>query len=234
MFLGMINPERRWFGGTHSSVCAMSERLSAGLIASPHVDGFPRNKSRPKSLLTSLSRFLLPSPPCFLPSTTSLTGACGTYYLSKPETPSNNYRDYKRRERATRFASLPASYRSAFTAFDRAVINKPIEQLVQEVQESSVSATDVLHTYGKVAVHAQEKTNCVTELLLPEAEKWAQSEVNLQGPLAGIPVSLKDSIQVGGFDTSVGYTRMSKKPTPEDGALVRLLKDAGAPTSPTP
>lgn len=95
------------------------------------------------------------------------------------------------------------------------------------MQGSSISAVDVLRTYGKVAVKAQEKTNCVTELLLPEAETWAQSEVDLQGPLAGIPVSLKDSVQVKGFDVSVGYTRMANKPATEDGPMVKLLKDAG-------
>lgn len=85
----------------------------------------------------------------------------------------------------------------------------------------------MLRTYGKVAVKAHERTNCVTELLLPEAESWAQSEVNLKGPLAGVPVSLKDSIQVKGFDISLGYTKLAEKPYREDGGLVKLLKDAG-------
>lgn len=91
----------------------------------------------------------------------------------------------------------------------------------------SVSPLDVLRTYGKVAVKAHEKTNCVTELLLPEAESWVQSEVNLQGPLAGIPVSLKDSLQIKGFDTTLGYTKYACKPYKEDGPMTKLLKDAG-------
>jgi Asp-tRNA(Asn)/Glu-tRNA(Gln) amidotransferase A subunit family amidase len=85
-----------------------------------------------------------------------------------------------------------------------------------------------LRAYGKVAIKAQEKTNCVTEILFPEAEEWAKKEVNLKGPLAGIPVSLKDSIQVKGFDISVGYSKNVGKPYAEDGAMVKLLKDAGA------
>ena len=64
--------------------------------------------------------------------------------------------------------------------------------------------------------------------MLPEAESWAENDVNLQGPLAGIPISLKDSIIVGGFDTSVGYSCNTGKPALQDGPLVRLLKDAGA------
>ena len=68
--------------------------------------------------------------------------------------------------------------------------------------------------------------------MLPEAEEWANGKgVDLKGPLAGIPVSLKDSIAVGGFDVSVGYSRNCEKPYQEDGTLVKILKAAGKSTS---
>lgn len=86
---------------------------------------------------------------------------------------------------------------------------------------------DILRVYGKVALKAHEKTNCLTEIMLPEAETWAEKEVNLKGPLAGIPVSLKDSIAVRGFDTSVGYSCNVGQPAEEDGTMVKILKDAG-------
>lgn len=95
------------------------------------------------------------------------------------------------------------------------------------VRKDSSLALDVLRTYGKVAVKAHERTNCVTELLLPEAERWQAEEVNLDGPLAGVPVSLKDTVIVKGFDTSVGYTKFCERPEAEDGPMVKLLKDAG-------
>lgn len=137
----------------------------------------------------------------------------------------------KQRERAVRFSSLSPAYHAPFSAADKELLNKPIEEIVYDVQGQTLSPVDVLRTYGKVAVKAHEKTNCVTELLLPEAEQWAASEVNLKGPLAGIPVSLKDSIQVGGFDVSVGYASKSLKPYKEDGVIVKLLKDAGKVSS---
>lgn len=76
-------------------------------------------------------------------------------------------------------------------------------------------------------MRAQEKTNCVTELLLPEAEQWAKEEVNLQGPLAGIPVSIKDTVNVKGFDSTLGYSKYANQPETADGAMVKLLKDMG-------
>jgi Asp-tRNA(Asn)/Glu-tRNA(Gln) amidotransferase A subunit family amidase len=99
---------------------------------------------------------------------------------------------------------------------------------VQDVHKHVTSPVDILRAYGKVTIKAHEKTNCATEILFPEAEEWAEKEVNLKGPLAGIPVSLKDSIQVKGFDISVGFSTHTGKPYAADGAMVRLLKDAGA------
>jgi fatty acid amide hydrolase len=136
-------------------------------------------------------------------------------------------RDFKRKQRAARIASLPSVYHTAITAFDRSVVAKPIEELVQEVHRGVLQPIDVLHTYGKIAVRAQEKTNCLTELLLPEAEEWAKTEVDLKGPLAGVPVSLKDSVQVKGFDTTLGYSQFAGNSFREDGVMVKLLKDAG-------
>ena len=108
-------------------------------------------------------------------------------------------------------------------------MDAPIDQLVDDVHSQTTSAIDVLRAYGKAAVRAQAKTNCVTEVMIAEAEKWIQrGDIDLQGPLAGIPVSLKDSIGVGGFDSSVGYSCNTGKPVKEDGAIVRMLKDAGA------
>lgn len=136
----------------------------------------------------------------------------------------------KQRQRDARFESLPDSYKGVLTASQRTILSTPIAQLVQSVQSGSISPIDILRTYGKTTSIAHARTNCVTELLLPEAESWARDDkdVNLQGPLAGIPVSLKDSIAVGGFDVSVGYSRNVFKPYAEDGVMVKLLKKAGA------
>lgn len=134
----------------------------------------------------------------------------------------------KQSERASKIATLPTAYLSPLSPQERTILGKPIQELVQDVHHQVTSPVDILRAYGKAAIKAHEKTNCLTEILFPEAEAWAQNEVNLQGPLAGIPVSLKDSIQVKGFDSSVGYSRNTGKPFAEDGGMVKLLKDAGA------
>lgn len=97
------------------------------------------------------------------------------------------------------------------------------------VHKGTTAPLGVLHTYGRVALGAHKRTNCLTEILLPSAEKWlTDGSINLRGPLAGIPVSLKDTVVVGGYDATVGYSSFVGNATLEDGAMVRMLKDAGA------
>ncbi|KAI9821137.1 MAG: hypothetical protein M1827_003871 [Pycnora praestabilis] len=134
----------------------------------------------------------------------------------------------KQRERALRITILPIPYLLPVSQPDRDILSKPIEELVQDVHEEITKPIDILRVYGKVAVRAHKETNCLTEVMIPEAETWAENEINTKGPLAGVPVSLKDSIAVGGFDVSVGYSGNTGKPYAKDGTLVRILKDAGA------
>ncbi|KAI2463075.1 amidase [Annulohypoxylon bovei var. microspora] len=135
---------------------------------------------------------------------------------------------FKQDERAERLRAL-TQYRSPFTAQEREIIDKPIEELVKDVQNGTIEPIDLLNTYGKVAVKAHEKTNCLTEIMIPAAEGWLKDgSINLKGPLAGIPISLKDTINVGGFDSTVGYSSYVGNKPAQDGGHVRLLKDAGA------
>lgn len=65
--------------------------------------------------------------------------------------------------------------------------------------------------------------------MITSAEKWVKDgSINLKGPLAGIPVSLKDTLEVAGYDTTIGISRLTGNAQPTDGPHVRLLKDAGA------
>src|SRR5277367_2635545 len=41
-------------------------------------------------------------------------------------------------------------------------------------------------------------------------------------------VSLKDTVNVKGYDACIGYSAWTRKPALQDGGLVRCLKDAGA------
>jgi Asp-tRNA(Asn)/Glu-tRNA(Gln) amidotransferase A subunit family amidase len=135
----------------------------------------------------------------------------------------------KQSERARLIASLTA-YHGPLTAADKETLTAPIESLVSAVHSGTTTPLSILRTYGKLALKAHARTNCLTEILLPSAEEWLarEGEINLKGPLAGIPVSLKDTVIVGEYDATVGYSSFVGNKTASDGPMVRMLKDAGA------
>ena len=170
---------------------------------------------------------------CCLLSISSSTGVTGGSYSlphssGKWKLTTNAISQRKQFERATTITNLPAPYHASLSDDDRDILGRSVEELVQDVHRQALKPIDILRSYGKVAIKAHAKTNCLTEVMLPAAERWANSEVNLNGPLAGIPISLKDSIAVGGFDVSVGYSCNTGKPYAHDGIMVKILKDAGS------
>jgi hypothetical protein len=93
---------------------------------------------------------------------------------------------YKQNERATKIAGLPAVYREPLSSGDTSILATPLDKLVANIKKGEVKPIDVLRAYGKEALRAHEETNCLTEIMIEDAEKWA-AESELKGPLAGVP-----------------------------------------------
>ena len=56
-----------------------------------------------------------------------------------------------------------------------------MEALAQNVRLGSIRPIDVLRSYGKVAIMVHRRTNCLTEVMLPEAEIWAKEQAEAKG-----------------------------------------------------
>ncbi|KAG6855931.1 hypothetical protein H0H87_009307 [Tephrocybe sp. NHM501043] len=130
-------------------------------------------------------------------------------------------------ERKNRINQLPAYYKEPIGHSDATILSKFVSELVEDVQSGELDPSDILKAYGKQALRAHVQTNCLTEIMILSAETWAK-ECNRKGPLAGIPVSLKDTVAIAGWDSSIGYSAWTRKPMQKDSVLVRLLRDAGA------
>lgn len=86
-----------------------------------------------------------------------------------------------------------------------------------------------MNTYGKFTVKTHERTDCLTEVMIPSAEKWLEDRsINLGGPLADIPVSLKYTVDIAKYDSSAGFSKFVGDVKTEDGVTTKLLKDARA------
>jgi amidase len=85
------------------------------------------------------------------------------------------------------------------------------------------------------AALAHQITNALHEIFFEDGIKRAaeldayfQKHGKPIGSLHGLPVSLKDSLNIKGIDTTNGFTGLIDKPAKEDAELVKILRSLGA------
>lgn len=107
--------------------------------------------------------------------------------------------------------------------------------LLSGLSTGLLKSEDVVTAFCKRAAVAQQVTNCLAEIMFEDAikrAKWLDDEFARTGkpfgPLHGLPISIKDSFRVKGYDTSIGVAAFCFKPATENSALVDLLLDLGA------
>ncbi|KAH0036688.1 amidase, partial [Aureobasidium melanogenum] len=108
--------------------------------------------------------------------------------------------------------------------------------IVDKIRQQEYTAEEVTLAFCKRAAVAQQLTNCLTEIFFEEAiERARQLDQERAAdpsapwkPLHGLPISLKDSFKIPGFDSTIGMTYFANKPATEYSALPKLLLDLGA------
>lgn len=107
--------------------------------------------------------------------------------------------------------------------------------LLSGLSTGLLKSEDVVTAFCKRAAVAQQVTNCLAEIMFEDAikraryldEQFARTGKPV-GPLHGLPISIKDSFRVMGYDTSIGVAAFCFKPASENSALVDLLLSLGA------
>lgn len=117
---------------------------------------------------------------------------------------------------------------------EKAITSYNAPQLVEKYQ-AGLSVVEAIDAYCHRATLAHQLTNCITEVRFKEALEEAQelddrfkATGKLVGPLHGLAVSLKDNINIKGFDTTLGLIGLAEKPAQFNSAIVTLLKQLGA------
>lgn len=109
--------------------------------------------------------------------------------------------------------------------------------LLEKLKAGVWSAEQVTIAFCKRAAIAQQLTNCLTEIFFDDAierakkldlEYHPKSRGKALPPLFGLPISLKDSFQVCGYDTSTGLGCYVGKPAEDNSALAAMLIHLGA------
>ncbi|KAK0943873.1 hypothetical protein LTR29_004638 [Friedmanniomyces endolithicus] len=107
--------------------------------------------------------------------------------------------------------------------------------LVAGLATGKLRSVDVVTAFCKRAAIAQQLVNCLTEIFFEDAITRAkQLDEQLKetgkpvGSLHGLPISIKDSFKVKGYDASVGVAGFCFKPANINSALVEVLLEQGA------
>ncbi|CAL3966490.1 unnamed protein product [Diplocarpon coronariae] len=107
--------------------------------------------------------------------------------------------------------------------------------LAEAIQSRVLTAEQVAVAFCKRAAIAQQLCNCLTEIFFDDAidrARYLDAEYKRTGqrvgPLHGVPISLKDTFKVEGYDASIGIASLAGKPATENSLLVDILLALGA------
>lgn len=106
--------------------------------------------------------------------------------------------------------------------------------LVEALSTNKLTCLAVTTAFCKRAAIAQQVTNCLTEPLFTSAlarakelDKYLSTTGKPIGPLHGLPVTVKDSFNIIGVDSSLGLASLCFKPATYNSTLVDLLLSLG-------
>jgi amidase len=107
--------------------------------------------------------------------------------------------------------------------------------LADAIRSRKVTAEQVTIAFCKRAAIAQQVCNCLTEIFFEDAIERAkfldqayERTGKTVGPLHGVPISLKDTFKVKGYDASIGIASLAENPAKENSLLVDILLEQGA------
>ncbi|OAX80492.1 hypothetical protein ACJ72_05170 [Emergomyces africanus] len=110
-----------------------------------------------------------------------------------------------------------------------------VKGLLQQIATGTLSAREVSEAFCKRAAISHQLTRCITEPLFDQAvarasqlDAYFKRTGKTMGPLHGLPISVKDTYDIKGIDSTTGLACLAFKPATANAALVDLLLDLGA------
>ncbi|OQV08955.1 hypothetical protein CLAIMM_13151 [Cladophialophora immunda] len=162
------------------------------------------------------------------------------------------YLEISRRKVAERESKIPAEWRISIPEDDDNLLDLPrscslLSQrelditekhdsvaLLEKIHAREYSSVEVTRAFCKRAAIAQQALNCLTEIFFDQAlERAAYLDDHLDrtgkplGPLHGLPIALKDSINVAGVDSTIGMAAFAFKPVTRNSVVVDMLLSLG-------
>ncbi|KAJ7193376.1 general amidase [Mycena pura] len=118
---------------------------------------------------------------------------------------------------------------------DLEITETPVSTLLSNLGSSKWSALQVTTSFYKRAIVAQQLTNCLTEIFVDRALSRAKSlDEHLEktgqvvGVLHGLPISVKDQLNIKGLESTIGYVSWVGQYAEENSVLIDILESLGA------
>ncbi|NXK55158.1 FAAH1 hydrolase, partial [Chauna torquata] len=109
------------------------------------------------------------------------------------------------------------------------ILSLSLPELTKKLRDGSLPPEHVFYAYVGKALQITRETNCITEYMQESETQLQQAKPpGKPGLLYGVPVSIKDSINCQGHDSTLGYVKNINQPMAEDSVLVQVLKRQGA------
>lgn len=126
---------------------------------------------------------------------------------------------------------------NVLTDLEMQITESDAPTILSHIKAKTWRAVQVMEAFGKRATIAHQLTNCLSEIFFEEGlqtakelDDYQDSTGQLKGPLHGLPISLKDNINIAGHPTTLGMVDYCFKPEAmtEDAVIVQILRKAGA------
>ncbi|NWS29846.1 FAAH1 hydrolase, partial [Polioptila caerulea] len=109
------------------------------------------------------------------------------------------------------------------------ILSLRLPELSRKLRDGSLPPDHVFYAYVGKALQIATETNCITEFLQESETQLRKAKLTeKRGLLYGVPVSIKDSIDCQGHDSTLGFIKNLNKPAAEDSVVVQVLKRQGA------
>ncbi|KAJ8073380.1 hypothetical protein PM082_011654 [Marasmius tenuissimus] len=146
----------------------------------------------------------------------------------------DNYQDICQvvhRRRLRQIQLLPSGTFEPITRAEEEILSYSISEIIAKCSRGELTRAAIRQTYMKKVVDAQKEFNCVSEVLSldeeEEPQKQSEEPNGTNRPLEGVPVTIKDTIDVAGHHTTIGFARNANNRVESHSPLVQLLLDAG-------
>ncbi|XP_070949838.1 vitamin D3 hydroxylase-associated protein-like isoform X1 [Macaca nemestrina] len=111
------------------------------------------------------------------------------------------------------------------------ILELPLAELAQQLRTEELSLESVLCSYLEQALKVRQEVNYLMDFLgecKEELQALKKLKTSDRGLLYGVPMSLKDTYDSTGHDSTCLLAQFPEKPATKDGVIVKVLKAQGA------